>query len=243
MIPPDAVLDTILGEIEAQGFASGTSTGQDLAALSVAWELVEYAIGTNLLASGTAGDQCEEHYWPTGWADAGYAWRMIALNKSRLISLDTITIVHELHDCDCGTEDITGCAIIGNHDRSELKLENCAGPGSCLCAANNSPLRVDVCYKAGLYTTVAAFDRSVITALGLLYSWWLDLLDTGGGSAGSGFIDSWRSMDYSESYKFIEKTLLGASPQSAAAWTLLRRFRIWRAVVLRSSYPIQRYRR
>ena len=55
----------------------------------------------------------------------------------------------------------------------------------------------------------------------------------------SGFVDSWRSMDYSESLKFIETNMLGSSPQAAAAWQLLRRYRVVRAVPVRGYYPTQ----
>jgi len=79
----------------------------------------------------------------------------------------------------------------------------------------------------------------VKTALALLASWWISLLSSGGADASSGFVDSWRSMDYSESLKFIETSLLGSSPQAAAAWQLLRRYRVKRAIPIRGHYPTQ----
>lgn len=232
----------MLGDLEDLGFATGTAS---LAALAVAWELVEYGIGTNLLASGSAGQVCdEEHYWPTGWVDYDERYRMVVLHKTRLISVDSLTVHHEDFDCSCGVTEADGCATVYNHSRSEIALGDCMGI-ACLCSAPaTNRFKIDLCYTAGLYTTLAAFDQSVIMALGLLYSWWLALMESGGATAGSGFINSWRSMDYNESYGFIEKSVVGTSPQAAAAWQLLRRFRIKRAVVIRSHFPAQyRYAR
>ena len=46
-------------------------------------------------------------------------------------------------------------------------------------------------------------------------------------------------MDYHEPLKLIETNVLGSSPQAAAAWQLLRRYRVKRAVSARGYYPTQ----
>lgn len=231
-VPDSATLDALVTEFAGLGFTTGTA-GQNEAALSVAWELAEYAIGTNLLT----GTVCEEHNWPTGWWDAGVSFPMVQLRKTRLVTLDTVTVHHELYDCECGSEEITGCGTIYNHDRSEVALENCRG--SCRCNTRPHEFKVEICYTAGLYTNVGAMEQSVKTALALLFSWWFNLLSTGGAEASSGVLTSYRSMDYSESYNLLTATLVGSSPQASAAWILLRKFRVWRAVAMRGYYPSQ----
>lgn len=241
-VPSDAVLDTILEEIEGLGFATGTAA-QNLAALSIAWELAEYGVGTNLLASGTAGDQCEEHYWPTGWVDYDERYRMVVLKKTRLRSVNSVSVVHEEYDCNCTTTEDEGCVTRYNDERSEIALGDCFGflCGGCSAMGTNR-FKAEICYTAGLFTTLAEIPFTVISALGFLYSWWLEMLATGGSAAAANTITSWRSMDYNEAYAAIEKSILGSSPQAAAAWVLLRKHRIVRAVVIRSHFPAQ-YRR
>lgn len=231
-VPSDATIQAMVAQVNSLGFTSGTA-GQNLAAMSVAWELVEYGIGTNLLT----GTSCEEHYWPTGWVDWNQPFRIVQLKKTRTRSITSVSINSERGDCACGVEEMAGCGVVYNGERSEISLTDCVTPGAVYQCADRHPFKVSICYVAGLYNAVAEMDDTVITALGLLFSWWLGLLQSGGGDAGSGVVDSWHSMDYGESYKFIEKTVIGTSPQAAAAWLLLRRFRIKRAVVIRSYYP------
>ncbi len=233
-VPDDATLQAVIDEVAGLGFATGTAA-QNLAAMSIAWELAEYAIGTNLL-TGTA---CEEYNWPTGWVDWDQPFRMVQLRKTRLTSITSVTIHHELFDCACGEELISGCATIYNHDRSEIALTDCLSPGGLCGCSTQHPFKSEICYVAGLYNTVGDLADSIVTALGLLFSWWFNLLATGGSDASSGFLQSWRSMDYSESYGFITKNIIGTSPQAAAAWMLLRRFRIYRIVAIRGYYPSQ----
>lgn len=230
-IPDDATLTALADEFADLGFTTGTAA-QNIAALSVAWELAEYGIGTNLLT----GTVCEEHNWPTGRWDAHVAFPMVQLRKTRLITLDSVTVHHELYDCECGTQEVTGCATIYHHDRSEVALQNCFA-GGCVCNRRPHEFKAEICYTAGLYNNIGDMEQSVKTALALLFSWWFNLLATGGADAGSGVVTAWKSMDYSEEFGNIGKNLIGTSPQAAAAWLLLRRFRIVRAVAMRSYYP------
>lgn len=197
--------------------------------MSVAWDMAEHALGTNLLT----GTTCQEELWPTGWIDFDEHFRMVQLDKALLVSVDSVTINHELYDCDCGVQELAGCAVIYSHRYSQIRLVGCRSLcGTCSAA---HPFSIEICYTAGLWPSLEAIPKTVKMALWLLYRWSLGVLDSGGESVHDDYLTAWRSMDYSESQANID-TLLGQSPEAAAAMRLLRPYRVRRAVSIRGHY-------
>ena len=237
MIPSDADLQEAIDRAAAMGMMSIDAEAEFmLAAMATAWDMAERAIGTNILATGT---DCEAYDRPTGWVDHSERFALLELRKTDLVSIDTVTITHDRFLCDCEDEDVSGCAHIHNERFAHIRVEDCAGPAACSCSTQGRPTQVEICYTAGKWGTVAAIPRPVILALGLAATYWLDVMDTGGEAASSAFIDSWRSMDYSESRGFITKNVMGTHPKLAQAWQILRRHRIMRAPVARGYYHSQ----
>jgi len=232
-VPDEATLQALADEAVILGFITG-SAAQNLAAWEIAWELAESAIGGNLLT----GTDCDVYDRPTGWLDHNETFAYLMLKRPHLVSINSVTINHDLFDCACGTDDVTGCAVVYNSRLAIIRLESCQSPANCSCSSGR-PGQVTICATTGLFNTLGDLPQTVKTALALLASWWISLLSSGGADASSGFVDSWRSMDYSESLKFIETSLLGSSPQAAAAWQLLRRYRVKRAIPIRGHYPTQ----
>lgn len=232
-VPDEATLQELIDEGADTGFLTGTAA-IDLAAITVAWELAEAYVGTNLL-TGTA---CAEMHWPDGWADFGIRYKYAPLPHTRIISIDSLTTFED--DCDC---DDPGDLKILDARRGIIQFCACArgNCGACnsLCGINCQPWtgRVEVCYTCGIWNNLGEMPLSAKSALWLLASWYANLFATGGADAGSGFINSWRSMDYNESYGFLTSSILGSSPQANAAWVLLRQYRVMRAVALRGWFP------
>jgi len=238
-VPDEATLDALADEAVALGFITGTAA-QNLAAWEIAWELAESAIGGATAAANLlTGTDCDVYDRPTGWLDYNETFGYLMLKRPHLISIQSVVINHDLFDCACGNDDVSGCAVVYNSRLGIVRLESCQSPANCSCSAGR-PGQVTICASSGLFNTLSDLPQTVKVALALLASWWISLLESGGAEASLGFIDSWRSMDYSESLKFIETSVLGSSPQAAAAWQLLRRYRVVRAVPIRGHYPTQR---
>jgi len=236
MIPDDGVLQATIDDVIPLGFLSGTASDIALAAMETAWDLAERALGTDLLATGVA---CEVYDRPTGHIDYNERFGFLKLRKTHLVTIQSVTVRHDQFECDCADEEVSGCAHIYNERLSHIRLEDCFGPGDCSCAAAGRPSQVEVCYTAGLWGTLAEIPRSVLIALGLISQWYSEVMETSGEQASTAFVDSWRSMDYSESYGFLEKNVIGTSPQLGVAWNLLRRYKIKRGVAMRSYLAAQ----
>lgn len=238
MIPSDADLQAAIDLAVGMGMTAltGTDTEFGLAAMSTAWEMTEDAIKTNILATGT---DCEVMDRPTGWNDFSERRSMVQLMKHHLVSVESVTITHDQFECDCDDETVTGCAHIHNEKYSHLRIEDCLGPAACACSRAGRPTQLEICYTAGLWGSVAAIPRTVILALGLAASYWQQVMATGGAAASGGFIDQWRSMDYSESRGLIVKNAMGEHPMLAAAWKILRNHRTVRGVAMRGYYHTQ----
>lgn len=237
-LPDDATLQDLIDEGALTGFPTGTAA-IDLAAISVAWELAESFLSTNLL-TGTA---CAEMHWPDGWADFAISFKNAPLPHVRILSIESVSTFED--DCDC---DEPGDIRILDGRRGIVQFCACTnrGCGLCilLCGINCAPWtgRVEVCYTCGIWPTLADMDITAKVALWTLASYWANLMSSGGADAASGVIKSWRSMDYNESYDFLTQSELGSSPQAATAWTLLRKYRVMRAVAMRSWFPTKRVR-
>jgi len=232
-VPDEATLEALAAEAVALGFITG-SEAQNLAAWEIAWELAETAVAGNLLT----GTDCDVYDRPTGWLDYNEQFAYLMLKRPHLISINSVVINHDLFDCSCGNDDVSGCAVVYNSRLAIVRLESCQSPANCSCSAGR-PAQVTICATSGLFNTLGDLPQTVKMAIALLASWWLTVLSSGGADASSGFVDSWRSMDYAESLKFLEKTVLGSSPQALAAWQLLRRYRVVRPVSIRGHYPTQ----
>lgn len=235
-VPDNATLQGLIDDAAALGFMSGTDNAIRLAAYEIAWDMSEYALGTNILATGV---DCEIHDRPTGWMDASEPFTMIELNRTDLVSVSTVTLTHDQFACDCDDEDVSACVHIYNQTYGHVRLENCMGPGNCACSTAGRPVKAEICYTSGKWGNVADLPQTITMALALIATWWSEVMTSGGALASSGFVDSWRSMDYSESLGFITKNVIGQDPRLAAAWNLIRRWRTLRAISMRSYYPTQ----
>lgn len=238
-VPDQATLQDLLDEAVTLGFMSGTDNAVALASYEIAWEMADRAVGTNLLATGT---DCEAYAIPTGWIDHNERFGFIQTNRHHLDSIASVTITHDQFTCDCDEQDVSACAVIYHGLYGHIRLEDCWGPANCACSSSGRPAKVEICATYGLFGTVAELPQSIKTALALIATWWSRVMMSGGADASSGFVDSWRSMDYSESLGFMESNVIGAAPELAAAWLLLRKHRVMRAVGIRGSYPAQRQR-
>jgi len=235
-IPDDGTLQDAIDVVIPLGFLSGTSTDIALAAMETAWDLAERGLGTNILATGTA---CEVYDRPTGHIDYGERFSFLQLRLTNLVSVTSVTVRHDQFECDCVDEEVSGCAHIYNERYSHIRLEDCFGPGDCGCAASGRPSQIEVCYTAGLWGTLADVPRSVLVALGLIAQWYAEVMETSGEQASTAFVDRWQSMDYSESYGFLQSNVIGTSPQLALAWNNLKRYRVTRGPAMRSYLAAQ----
>jgi hypothetical protein len=238
MIPSDADLQAAIDRAVAMGMSglTGTDSGILMGAMSTAWDMTERAMGTNILATGT---DCDIMDRPSGWVDHGERYAMVALTKTHLLAVDTVTLTHDQFECDCADEDATACAHVHNERFSHLRIEDCLGPASCACSRAGRPTQLEICYTAGRWGTVAAIPRPFILALGLVATWWTEVLLSGGAAASGAVVDSWRSMDYSESRGFVVKNVFGTDPRLVAAWNIIRTYRVVRAPVARGYYHTQ----
>lgn len=238
MVPDSATLESLIAEGNELGFISGTAA-VDLAAISVAWELAEAYVGTNLL-TGTA---CDEMNWPDGWQDFAMSFKVAPMPRTRLISIDSVTVLDD--ECECS--DPGDIKIV---DARRGLVQFCACQGGCgvcdsLCGRGCEPWtgRVEVCYTCGIWDSLADMPFTVKSALWLLASWWAGVFTSGGADASSAFLQNWHSMDYGEGFDVTNRSSpLGSSPQAAAAATLLRDWRVIRAVAIRGWYPSKRSR-
>lgn len=231
-VPDTATLRTIVSEMNAYGFLSGTQ-GQDDIAWAIAWDMAEDALGTNIL-TGTVS--AERQMWPAGWIEYNVPFRMVQLNKTHLISVDTATIVHDLGNCSCGTDDVTGCVIPYSLERSEVEIRSteeaiCQG---CSCVRCSLPAYVDWTYTAGIWNALEDLPYDVKVALAILAKEQRSLAESDGAEMADGFVDQWRSMDYSERRGLLRRSKLGTSASANQAERLLKKYRIRRMVGMRS---------
>jgi len=230
-IPNDTVLQDAIDDVIPLGFLSGTSTDIALAAMETAWDLAERGLSTGILITGTS---CEVYDRPTGHIDYNERFGFLQLQQTNLVSIESVTILHDKFACDCVDQEVAGCAHVYNSLFGHIRVEDCYGPCECACAATGRPSQIQVCYMAGLWNTLADVPRSVLIALGLIAQWYAEVMETSGEQASTAFVSQWSSMDYSESYDFLEKNIIGTSPQLALAWNNLRRYKTRRGVAMRS---------
>lgn len=237
MLPDTATLHALQLEMNNVGFLTGTQAQEDMA-WGMAWEDAETFLSTNLL-TGTVAD--ERHIWPQGWLDYDSNFRFLQLKRVHVISITTALVVHDLGSCSCETDTITGCIILWRPIAGEVEVrrEGVALSANCCCAAENKPTNVDVTYVAGLWNTPADLPDTVKMALAILAREYKQLMDTAGATAGAGFVNQWRSMDYSETGGLLSKTLIGASPEANMAARFLRKYQVRRMVAFRGRPSVE----
>jgi len=232
MPPPDAgTLHLLQAEMYAVGFATGTVAAEDMA-WEAAWEQAETLLGTNILTGTVAG---ERHIWPRGWVDYGTNFRYLQLKKTHLVSVVTCTLTHDLGNCDCGTDDVTACALEYNPRQSiiEVRSSQASISAGCGCVLCNKEAWIDVTYIAGVWNTLADIPATVKLALVTLAQDWKGLMATAGAAAAAAFVDQWSSMDYSERRGLLTKTAAGSSPAANLAAAVFRKYKVSRMVALR----------
>jgi hypothetical protein len=230
-VPDPGVIAALQAEMNNVGFLTGTQAQEDMA-WGMAQEDAETFLSTNLL-TGTVAE--ERHIWPQGWLDYDTNFRFLQLKKTHVRSITLVQVVHDLESCNCETDTITGCMLLYRPLAGEVEVrhEGVAFCGGCCCAAQNKPAWVDVTYVAGLWDTLADMPGTVKMALAILAREYKQLMQTAGASAGSGFVNSWRSMDYSETGGLLSKTVIGSSPEANYAARLLRKYQVRRMVAFR----------
>ena len=236
-VPDTATLHALQLEMNNVGFLTGTQAQEDMA-WEMGWEDAETFLSTNLL-TGTVAD--ERHIWPQGWLDYDSNFRFVELRKTHVISITSTTVVHDLGSCSCETDTITGCVILWERRQGvvEVRREGLALSAGCCCAAENKPTNVDVTYVAGIWNTPADLPGTVKMALAILAQEYKELMNTAGATAGAGFVNSWRSMDYSETGGLLSKTVIGASPQANMAARLLRKYKVLRMAAFRGRPSVE----
>ena len=121
-------------------------------------------------------------------------------------------------------------------ERSEVQLRSteaaiCQG---CSCIRCAMPAYVDVTYTAGIWNALGDLPYDVMVGLAILAKEQRGLAESDGSVMADGFVDEWRSMDYSERRGLLRRTALGSSPSANQAERLLKKYRIRRMVGFRS---------
>jgi hypothetical protein len=230
-VPDSATLHSLQAWAESVGFMTGTAAQEDMA-WAVAWEGVEEYLSTNIL-TGTVAD--ERHIFPRGFLDYDTNFRYLMLDKTYLQSITSVVVAHDTGSCDCDTDDIAGCVLEYDLRRSivEVRDAGSAITAGCGCLGCGRPAWVDVAYVAGLWNTPADIPDSVKLSLAVLAAEAKDISGSGGANVGAGFVNSWRSMDYSESAGLQATTPLGSSAAANFAYQKLRKYKIRRMVGFR----------
>jgi len=230
-VPDTATLRALQFEMNAIGFATGTTALEDLA-WEAAWEQAETLLGSNLLTGTVAA---ERHIWPRGWLDYDANFRYLQLDKTYLTSVVTCTLTHDLGECDCGTDDVSACVLPYDLRRSvvEIRSSEASISAGCGCVMCNKEAWVDITYVAGAWNTPADIPATVKLAIATLAQDWKSLALSGGATASAGFVDQWSSMDYSERLGLLAKTEAGSSPAANLAAGVFRKYKVKRMVALR----------
>lgn len=230
-VPDDATLDSLQVWSASVGFMAGTDAQEDMA-WAMAWESVEDYLSTNIL-TGTIAD--ERHVFPRGFLDYNTNFRYLQLDKNYLISITAATVAHDTGRCDCVTDDIAACMLLYDPRRSIVEVRACGSSiaGGCNCLGAGLAAWVDVSYVAGIWNTLADIPDTVKMALAVLAQEAKDIAASSGANVGAGFVNSWRSMDYSETVGLQGKTPLGTSAAANYAYQKLRKYKVRRMAAFR----------
>lgn len=201
----------------AFGLPSGTAAQMSVA-LQIAWEQTEEFIGTTLRPVSYTD---EYHPWPHNG--------VLALNHPKLITVDALTARHDLQDCDCDTNDYSGCELVSNYDLGIIIVRDCHIASTCVtCAAPNTgrPKWAIVDYTAGY--ALGSLTTSEKYAICLLASVWLEQ-QSGDLELGAPGAVSWGSLSYRESRMKPRESELGRNYRASQAFDLLRHLRVKRS--------------
>lgn len=197
--------------IQYGGQTGSYTTAQLNAALVQAELMVEKYLGTYLCSTTVTGS----YPWPT----QTYDWRM-RLGVNYLQNVDLVTPQHEYY-CDQTLVDGQGYAFIKHAETGVVDLRLNYWP-SCSCWAGYGRLyMVRIVYTAGF---PYQGDPMMLTALTQLGNWFLTYLFNPDGfeSEAGGGVQSWSSLDYSESRAKLYDTIFGNSPTANAIARLLK---------------------
>lgn len=206
------------------GGPTGSATPAQInLALQLAWNQGEAEAGTQLYPYAI---DSEPHPWPHNGR--------IMLDKSYLVAVTGVVAQHDGNTCDCDWTDVTGCSKVVDNKNAVIDVEECLHGTGCASCSCPGPGRgwgtmALVSYTAGL----SSLDDSDKLALVLLAKEFLTIITTTEDEfAAIKEIQSWRSMDYSETYAKADAASphMGANSRSELARKLLRRHRVKRAV-------------
>lgn len=196
-------------------------------------EALGYPVDAGLgIPTLTSQQWTESHPWPS-------PNRPLMLDRPRLISVDTVTALHDV-TCDCTWTEVTECALVHQALESIIVFKICNRAASCWTACS-CPHRIQVAYTAGFtaaqVAATAPIGRTLRLAIALVARDILQLQDyhTDGGAP----VKSFSSLGYSESRDYQRTATglrLGLGILAEQAATMIRPLMVDRggAIILRS---------
>jgi len=200
------------------GGATGSYTSTQI---QLGLDIAEWIAEEFLVTPLTPTAQTEEYPWPI--------LKELQLKKRRIISIDTVTSLHYL-DCDCEWETETECAV--TYDALQgivfavaYAAFPCCTVRGCWCGCT-CPARIRIVYTAGFpsgYFTGSKVGSVFRMAICQIARWALDAT-TSLTAEGEKDLQSWSSMDYSESFGAAADWVAGVSadPRVRQALNLLK---------------------
>lgn len=195
------------------GGVSGTATQVD-AALQGAWDQMELYLGTYLTPTVITD---EMHLWPTNG--------ILALEKFRLSSVEAITSRHDNANCDCTTEDFSGCSIVVDKKHSIINVRDCNTSCNPCTGSGGARLLALVDYTAGFSSLPLPVKVAIIRLASEEVAQFV-----GEREIGAPGIVAWKSMSYSESRVRPRETPFGTSYVGMDAANKARPYRVNRAI-------------
>lgn len=180
------------------GGVTGTATTTQItSAMQVAWEKIEEEIGTFLQPTDVSD---EVHPWP----HVG----MLQLANTNVISMSSVIAKHDENTCTCTVTDVTGCSILIDAELGIVNVKECYRSENpcarCVCASGGWGKWAVISYRCGL---TCPPEEKLQLALVLLAKSYLAVMTGGMDEFGElKEVETWRSMDYSESYKASDKS-------------------------------------
>lgn len=203
------------------GGVSGSATQAQLNnAFLIAEQKMTRYIGSFLLPTIITGTY-PYNYSQFIATDYGYVHRVLSANVLSLNNLQTCTLQTD-----------SGCVFIFDDTFGYLNF-SCVN-SICGCNTWKQPYQFQVAYEAGLPTGTAnqaPFEHALVIIAELALNEMLyPRMNEGAGDIG---IEAWSGLDYSETRKKNPRTALGESPRANYAASLVKQYKVKRAIRLR----------
>lgn len=204
---------------------------------TLAIDLAEFDIGhalnTHLEPTTVA---LEEHMWPHGDG-------RLKLNFNKVTGITLVTALHNL-DQDCVWDSSAECGVIlrGETGLIVIKACNLNISANCNCGISGlSPSRAVITYVSGFtdaeMLSTTSLGKALRMAINLRARDWLGALEQNDFWDGQHVVKGFSSMDYSEQREFLVQKAnpFGPGELSEAAWRIVKKFRPYPALMVRSS--------